>query len=104
MHSLIIHRETHIKVINAKPLYTKYILNIDMNKVTLKIFGMTCEDCVYTVKSNLEKAGAKEVNVSLENGTATLFIDSEKLSPQDLVKLPIFSKDSPYKAQVRKVE
>ncbi|MGC8580779.1 MAG: heavy-metal-associated domain-containing protein [Thermoplasmata archaeon] len=77
---------------------------MNVHKVTLKIFGMTCEDCVYTVKSNLEKAGAKEVNVSLDDGIATLFIESETLSPHDLVKLPVFSKDSPYKAQIRKVE
>jgi copper chaperone CopZ len=77
---------------------------MDVHKVTLKIFGMTCEDCVCTVKSNLEKAGAKEVNISLDNGIAILYIDNEKLSPQNLVKLPIFSKDSPYKAQIRKVE
>ena len=73
-------------------------------KVTMKVFGMTCDDCVFTVSSGLKSAGATDVFVSLENGTASALVDDSVLSPQDLLKIPVFGEKSHYKAQVRKVE
>ena len=44
----------------------------EMKAKTLKVEGMMCEHCVARVKDVLEKAGAKNVEVSLEEGTAKL--------------------------------
>jgi copper chaperone len=73
-------------------------------KVTMKVYGMTCNDCVSTVSNGLKSAGATDIFVSLENGTASAVVDDRVLSPQDLVKIPVFGENSHYKAQVRKVE
>ncbi len=35
-------------------------------KVSLKLSGLSCMGCVSAVKSALEKAGAREVNVTLD--------------------------------------
>ena len=43
-----------------------------MKEKQLKVEGMMCEHCVARVKDVLEKAGAKNVEVSLEEGTAKL--------------------------------
>ncbi|OWP56744.1 MAG: hypothetical protein B2I17_03905 [Thermoplasmatales archaeon B_DKE] len=73
-------------------------------KVTMKVFGMTCDDCVIHVSRGLKEGGADQVLVSLENGIASAVVDDSKVSPEDLVKLPVFGKDSQYKAQLRKVD
>jgi|GEM_PF-672098 copper chaperone CopZ len=39
---------------------------MDRIKVSLKLSGLSCMGCVSMVKSALEKAGAQEVNVSLD--------------------------------------
>lgn len=65
---------------------------------------MTCDDCVFTVSNGLKSAGATDVFVSLEKGTASAVVDDSVLSPQDLLKIPVFGEKSHYKAQVRKVE
>jgi copper chaperone CopZ len=77
---------------------------MSQKKVTMKVFGMTCDDCVFTVSNGLKSAGATDVFVSLENGTASAVVDDSVLSPQDLLKIPVFGEKSHYKAQVRKVE
>ena len=41
-----------------------------MKTFVLKVDGMTCDGCVRTVTKVLEKAGAQEVRVSLEEGRA----------------------------------
>ena len=43
-----------------------------MRKVELKVEGMMCEHCVAAVKKALEGAGGHEVEVSLDEGKATL--------------------------------
>ncbi|MHB1709131.1 MAG: heavy-metal-associated domain-containing protein [Thermoplasmataceae archaeon] len=73
-------------------------------KVTMRVYGMTCEDCVTTVSSRLKEAGASDIQVSLGDGTATVVIDDSMIEAEDLVKAPVFGKTSHYKAQIRKVE
>ncbi len=73
-------------------------------KVTLRIFGMTCNDCVKTVSEGLKNAGGEEVSLSLDDGMAILKIDDVKISPEDIAKIPVFGEKSRYKAQIRKVE
>ena len=73
-------------------------------KVTMKVYGMTCEDCVATVSDGLRNAGASDVQVSLGDGTVTVVMDNSMIKPGDLVKAPVFGKASHYKAQIRKVE
>ncbi len=73
-------------------------------KVTMKVFGMTCEDCVRNVSDGLQRQGAEVLSLSLTDGMATVKVDDEKISPDNLVRAPIFSEKSHYKAQIRKVE
>ncbi|MCL4356444.1 MAG: copper-binding protein [Candidatus Thermoplasmatota archaeon] len=73
-------------------------------KVTMKIFGMTCDDCTRTVSDGLKKEGADVLSVSLNDGMAIVKIDDAKISADKLVKAPIFGEKSHYKAQLRKVE
>lgn len=48
-----------------------------MEKVTIKIEGMSCMGCVKSVKSALEAiSGVKSVEVSLENSNAIVELDS----------------------------
>ena len=73
-------------------------------KVTMRVYGMTCDDCVRTVSKGLSDAGARDVSVSLKDGIAMLRIEDTKVSPDSLVKIPVFGEKSHYKAQIRKVE
>ena len=73
-------------------------------KVTMRVFGMTCDDCVRTVSEGLKEVGATEISVSLKSGTASAVVDDSKISPENLSKIPVFGEKSHYKAQVRKVE
>jgi copper chaperone CopZ len=73
-------------------------------KVTIRVFGMTCDDCVRTVSEGLKEGGASEIFVSLKNGTASAVVDDSMIRPDDLSRLPVFSEKSHYRAQVRKVE
>jgi copper chaperone CopZ len=58
-----------------------------MKKVVLRLSGLTCMGCVANVKAALEKAGAKEVEVTLdkaeflaEEESVQKFIDAVKES------------------------
>jgi Copper chaperone len=73
-------------------------------KVTMKVFGMTCNDCVRYVTKGLTDGGAHDVNVSLESGIASAIVEDTEISPEDLTKLSVFGKNSQYKAQIRKLE
>ena len=73
-------------------------------KVTLRVFGMTCDDCVRTVSNGLKREGADVLSVSLEDGMAIVKIDDAKISAEKLVKAPVFGDETHYKAQLRKVE
>ncbi|MFP3220548.1 MAG: heavy-metal-associated domain-containing protein [Candidatus Marsarchaeota archaeon] len=73
-----------------------------MQTIKLRVFGMTCDDCVLKVTKGLkERAGVLEAKVSLEEGMAEVAYDAEKVSPKELETLPIFSGKSPYRAQLR---
>ncbi len=72
--------------------------------VTMRVFGMTCDDCVAHVSKGLTEGGARRVSVSLKEGMASAVIDDSVVTPDDLVKLPLFGKESQYKAKIRKVE
>lgn len=74
-------------------------------KVKLRIYGMNCEDCAITVENGLKSAsGVKGASVSLESKEGTVVIEDEKVSPEDLLKLPVFGPKSHYKAQIAGVD
>ena len=72
--------------------------------VTMKVFGMTCDDCVRHVTKGLTEGGAEKVLVSLKEGRASFVIDDDRVSPESFQKLPVFDKNSQYKAQITSVE
>lgn len=70
-------------------------------KVKLKIYGMTCDDCVASVTSGLKgQDGVLDVKVSLKDGTGLVDIDPEKVKPETLLKNKVFAKPSHYKATI----
>ena len=71
--------------------------------VKLKIYGMSCEDCVRAVTNGLKSADGV-INIEVKIGAAIVRINDEKISPQDLLKLDIFGSKSHYRAQVIEVE
>ncbi len=71
--------------------------------IELKVYGMTCDDCVAHVTEGLKSAiGVKDVYVSLKDGKATVKAD-DSVNPKELEKLDVFTKTH-YKAQVRSVK
>ncbi|MGC8600454.1 MAG: heavy-metal-associated domain-containing protein [Nitrososphaeria archaeon] len=73
-------------------------------KATIRVFGMTCDDCAVTVKKGLLSAeGVKDVRVYLKDGIAEVLLDDAIVNPEGLVKLPVFSGKSRYRAQLREV-
>ena len=73
-------------------------------KVTLRVFGMTCDDCVRTVSEGLKSKGAEVISVSLKEGLAVAKIDDTEISGEELARAPVFSGKSHYRAQLREVE
>jgi copper chaperone CopZ len=72
---------------------------MEEKKVKLRIYGMTCDDCVATVTRGLkDQAGVIDVRVSLKDGTGEVDVDLEKVNPEDLLRNKVFSKSSHYKA------
>lgn len=56
-----------------------------LEKVSLKVEGMTCGGCALGVKKTLEKQkGVHKAEVSLEKGQATVEVEKEKAKPEDL--------------------
>jgi copper chaperone len=54
-----------------------------METVTLKVQGMTCQGCVRSVKSVLERVGGvSKADVSLERGEATITLDPARATLQ----------------------
>jgi copper chaperone CopZ len=73
--------------------------------IKLRVFGMTCDSCVNKVSDGLkEKEGVIDVKVSLDTGIATVVIDQDRVKPEELEILPIFTGKSHYRAQVRENE
>ena len=74
---------------------------MDKKNVKLRIYGMTCDDCVATVARGLkEQDGVLDVKVSLKEGVGDVLLDGEKVKPEDLLKNRVFSKPSHYKATI----
>ncbi|KAA8922719.1 heavy-metal-associated domain-containing protein [Thermoplasma sp.] len=75
-----------------------------MKKVVMKVYGMTCDDCVVTVKKGLESVpGVISADVSLPEKKAEILIDENKVSPESLEDAQVF-KVTRYRGEVRKVE
>ncbi len=56
-------------------------------EITLKISGMSCQDCVQKVESALNKVGcARDVQVSLEKNQAVLFCTGDETHQQRLLE------------------
>ncbi len=68
-------------------------------KVKLKIYGMTCDDCVLTITKGLKsQEGVMNVQVSLKDGIGLVDVDPEKIKPEALLRNKVFTKPSHYKA------
>ncbi len=78
--------------------------NMAERKVTMRIYGMTCDDCVASVAGGLKEAGATGISVSLEDGMAVLTIDDSRVSPESLAHIPVFTGNSRYRSQIRRVD
>jgi copper chaperone len=56
-----------------------------MDTVTLKVFGMTCQHCVQTVKGALEKLpGVKSALVTLDQGIVKVEFDKSSVNQEQL--------------------
>lgn len=72
---------------------------MEERKVKLRMYGMTCDDCVRTVSRGLKnQEGVRDVKVSLKDGTGEVEFDPTKVSPEGLLKNKVFEKPSHYKA------
>ena len=70
--------------------------------IELKVFGMTCDDCVKHITGGLINAqGVEDVSVSLEDGMAMVKASND-VDPDELPRLDVFR--GKYKAQVRSVK
>ena len=68
-------------------------------KVKLKIYGMSCDDCVATITKGLKsQEGVLNVQVSLKDGIGLVEVDSEKIKPEALLRNKVFTRPSHYKA------
>ncbi len=72
---------------------------MEEKNVKLRIYGMTCEDCVETIsRSLLEQQGVMDVNISFQDGLGEVEIDPTQLKPENILKNQVFSRNSHYKA------
>lgn len=70
-------------------------------RVKLRIYGMSCDDCAVTVKKGLmHQEGVLDVKISLEEGLGEVAFDPEKVRPEMLLKNNVFKKPSHYKATI----
>ena len=70
--------------------------------IELRVYGMTCDDCVEHVSSGLKNAnGVNDASVSLKDGMAVVRT-TDITNPDDLIKLDVFK--GQYRAQVRSVK
>lgn len=68
-------------------------------KIKLRIYGMTCDDCVNTVSRGLgSQEGVLDVKVFLKDGTGEVNVDPKKVKPEELLKNRVFEKPSHYRA------
>ena len=47
-------------------------LHADMDQLSIKISGMTCEHCTQTIENALQSMGVNEITVDLESSTAIM--------------------------------
>lgn len=70
-------------------------------ELKIRIYGMTCDDCVAHVKSGLLKdSGVLNADISLIKGTGNIKIDDSKTDPSKIISNEIFGKGSKYKASI----
>ncbi|HEY3131543.1 MAG TPA: cation transporter [Acidobacteriota bacterium] len=56
-----------------------------LEKITLKVEGMTCGGCAIGVKKTLEKQkGVRKADVSFEKGQAIAEVEKGKVKPEEL--------------------
>ena len=68
-------------------------------KVKLRIYGMTRDDCVRTVSGGLKKQdGVLDIKISLKDGIGEVVVNPEKVKAEELLKNKVFTKPSHYKA------
>lgn len=53
-----------------------------MQKIKLKIDGMTCMGCVRAITKVIERSGGKEINISLEEKFAEFEIETKEILPR----------------------
>lgn len=69
--------------------------------VKLRIYGMTCEDCVDIVTQDLrEQEGVVDAKVSLKDRGGEVTYDPEKINPEDILKNRAFRGTSHYRATI----
>ncbi|MGC8562714.1 MAG: heavy-metal-associated domain-containing protein [Thermoplasmata archaeon] len=74
---------------------------MENENVKLRIYGMTCDDCVATVTEGLKRQkGVIDVKVSLKDGTGEVHINNKEVKPEELLRNKVFMKPSHYKATV----
>ncbi len=71
-------------------------------KIKIKIFGMTCDDCVIKIKNSLKMdPGVLDVNISLENAMGEVTIDDTKTDEKNILNNVIF-RSGHYRAKILK--
>lgn len=71
--------------------------------IELRIFGMTCDDCARTVAQGLRsRKGVEEAVVDVRTGIAQVTIEDSAVSPEELLRVPIFGERSHYKALLKR--
>ncbi|MEM0135441.1 MAG: heavy-metal-associated domain-containing protein [Thermoplasmatales archaeon] len=72
---------------------------MEKGRVKLRIYGMSCDDCVATVTKGLKnQKGVIDVKISLIDKTGDVHIDQEEIKPEDLLRNDVFTGRSRYKA------
>jgi copper chaperone CopZ len=72
---------------------------MDERNVKLRIYGMTCDDCVRTISKALkDQPGVMGVCISLKEGTGEVKIDPTELRQDEILRNQVFSKNSHYRA------
>ncbi|MEM0127779.1 MAG: heavy-metal-associated domain-containing protein [Thermoplasmatales archaeon] len=68
-------------------------------RVKLRIYGITCDDCVATITNSLKNhKGIIDVKISLINKTGDVLINEKEVKPEELLRCEVFTGLSPYKA------
>ncbi len=69
--------------------------------IELRVYGMTCNDCMEHVSGGLKNAkGVNDASVSLKDGMAVVRA-TDITNPDELIKLDVFK--GQYRAQIRSV-